>query len=148
MSAARQTIQPASCFLAFQFVQPSWARFLNVHAKGNIDYRRLGPYEIVRNGGFCYRTWIPVLLCNRRNEGPDHRYRRQPSIGRGRLGDARALARILRRSTMPSTFSISNRLLVAALDDLDLFRPHLELVPLPHKQTLSGSNAPIDHVYF
>ena len=50
---------------------------------------------------------------------------------------------------MPSTFSISNQLLVAlALDDLDLFRPHLELVPLPHKQTLSGSNAPIDHVYF
>ena len=50
---------------------------------------------------------------------------------------------------MSSTFSISNQLLVAlALDDLDLFRPHLELVPLPHKQTLSGSNAPIDHVYF
>src|SRR5207248_11674329 len=37
MSAARQTTQPASYFLAFQFVQPSWARFLNVHAKGNIS---------------------------------------------------------------------------------------------------------------
>ena len=50
---------------------------------------------------------------------------------------------------MPSTFSISNQLLVAlALEDLDLLRPHLEPVPLPHKQTLSESNAPIGHIYF
>jgi hypothetical protein len=50
---------------------------------------------------------------------------------------------------MPSAPSISNQLLVTlALEDLDLLRPHLEPVPVPHKQTLSDSNAPIDHVYF
>src|SRR5882724_2695117 len=50
---------------------------------------------------------------------------------------------------MPSTVCIANRLLVAlAPEDLDLLRPHLEAVPLPHKQTLSNPNTPIDHVYF
>src|SRR6266567_1161244 len=50
---------------------------------------------------------------------------------------------------VPPTLSISNRLLVAlALEDLDLLRPHLEPVPLPHKQTLSKPNTPIDQVYF
>jgi CRP-like cAMP-binding protein len=50
---------------------------------------------------------------------------------------------------MPPTPSVANRLLVAlALEDLELLRPHLEVVPLPHKQTLSEPNTPIDHVYF
>ena len=48
-----------------------------------------------------------------------------------------------------SCTSISNRLLVAlAPEDLDPLRPHLEPVPLPHKQILSNPNTPIDHVYF
>jgi CRP-like cAMP-binding protein len=50
---------------------------------------------------------------------------------------------------MASTPSISNRLLVAlAPGDLDPLRPHLELVPHPHKQILSKPDTPIDHVYF
>jgi len=50
---------------------------------------------------------------------------------------------------MAPAISISNRLLVALpREDLDLLRPHLEPVPLPHKQTLSNPNTPIDHVYF
>jgi CRP-like cAMP-binding protein len=50
---------------------------------------------------------------------------------------------------VPPTNSISNRLLVAlGFEDLDLLRPHLEPVPLPHKQTLSKPNTPLDHVYF
>ena len=50
---------------------------------------------------------------------------------------------------MPSALSISNRLLCALTgEDLDLLRSHLEAVPLPHKQTLSKPDTPIDHVYF
>ena len=50
---------------------------------------------------------------------------------------------------MAPAISISNRLLVALpREDLDFLRPHLEPVPLPHKQTLSEPNAPIDHVHF
>jgi CRP-like cAMP-binding protein len=50
---------------------------------------------------------------------------------------------------MPSAISISNRLLRAlTAEDLDLLRPHLEAVPLPHKQTLSKPDTPIDDVYF
>jgi len=50
---------------------------------------------------------------------------------------------------MAPAISISNRLLVALpREDLDLLRPHFEPVPLPHKQTLSEPNAPIDHVHF
>jgi CRP-like cAMP-binding protein len=50
---------------------------------------------------------------------------------------------------MPSAISVSNRLLVAlAPEDLGSLRPHLEPVPLPHKQTLSKPDTPIDHVYF
>ena len=45
--------------------------------------------------------------------------------------------------------SISNRLLAAlAPADLVSLRTHLELVPLPQKEVLSSSGAPIDHVYF
>lgn len=47
------------------------------------------------------------------------------------------------------TLPLSNRLLLAlAPEDLDLLGPHLEPVPLPHRQTLSKSDAPIDDVYF
>ena len=50
---------------------------------------------------------------------------------------------------MPPAVSISNRLLGGlSPEDLDLLRPHLEAVPLPHKQTLTQGNAPIDHVHF
>jgi CRP-like cAMP-binding protein len=50
---------------------------------------------------------------------------------------------------MPPTISISNRLLGAlSPEDLDSLRAHLEPIPLPHKQTLSKPNAPINHVYF
>lgn len=50
---------------------------------------------------------------------------------------------------MPSAISISNRLLRALTpEDLDLLRPHLQPVPLPHKQTLSKPDTPIDDVYF
>ncbi len=50
---------------------------------------------------------------------------------------------------MAPAISISNRLLIALPQvDLDLLRPYLEPVPLPHKQTLSEPNAPIDHVHF
>ena len=50
---------------------------------------------------------------------------------------------------MPSAAPISNRLLRAlSAEDLDLLRPHLEPVPLPHKQTLSKPDTPIDEVYF
>jgi len=50
---------------------------------------------------------------------------------------------------MAPAISISNRLLAALpREDLDFLRPHLEPVPLPHKQTLSEPNAPIDHVHF
>ncbi len=44
---------------------------------------------------------------------------------------------------------ISNRLLARlAPGDLDLLRPHLNLFPLPQKQTLAAPDTPIDHVYF
>ena len=50
---------------------------------------------------------------------------------------------------MARAIPISNRLLVAlAREDLDPLRPHLEPVPLTHKQVLSNANTPIDHVYF
>src|SRR6266481_4363739 len=50
---------------------------------------------------------------------------------------------------MAPAISISNRLLVALpREDLDFLRPHLEAVLLPHKQTLSEPNAPINHVHF
>jgi hypothetical protein len=50
---------------------------------------------------------------------------------------------------MPPANSISNRLLLAlTLEDLDGLRAHLELVPLPHKRTLSKPGAPIQHLYF
>ncbi len=50
---------------------------------------------------------------------------------------------------MAPAISISNRLLVALPpEDLDFLRPHLEPVLLPHKQTLSEPNAPINHVHF
>ncbi len=50
---------------------------------------------------------------------------------------------------MPPANSISNRLLLAlTLEDLDGLRAHLELVPLPHKRTLSNPGAPIQHLYF
>jgi CRP-like cAMP-binding protein len=50
---------------------------------------------------------------------------------------------------MASAISISNRLLGAlAREDLDGLRPHLEPVPLPHKQILVNPNTPVDHVYF
>ncbi len=50
---------------------------------------------------------------------------------------------------MPSAISISNRLLGAlSPGDLEPLRAHLEAVPLPHKQTLSEPNAPIDYVHF
>ena len=50
---------------------------------------------------------------------------------------------------MAAATPISNRLLVAlAPTDLHRLSRGLELVPLPHKQTLSSPNAPIDHVYF
>lgn len=50
---------------------------------------------------------------------------------------------------MPSAISVSNRLLrTLTAEDLDLLRPHLRRVPLPHKQTLSKPDTPIDDVYF
>jgi CRP-like cAMP-binding protein len=50
---------------------------------------------------------------------------------------------------MAPAISISNRLLAAlAREDFDPLKAHLEPVPLPHKQTLSNPNTPIDHVYF
>jgi CRP-like cAMP-binding protein len=50
---------------------------------------------------------------------------------------------------MSPRFSIANRILAAlAPEDLDFLRPHLEPVPLPHKQTLSKPGASINHVYF
>lgn len=50
---------------------------------------------------------------------------------------------------MAPAISISNRLLIAlAREDLDPLRPHLEPVPLPHKQILVNSDTTIDHVYF
>ena len=50
---------------------------------------------------------------------------------------------------MAAATPISNRLLVAlAPTDLHRLSRGLELVPLPHKQTLASPNALIDHVYF
>jgi CRP-like cAMP-binding protein len=50
---------------------------------------------------------------------------------------------------MRPAISISNRLLLAlTLEDLDGLRAHLELVPLPHKLTLSNPGAQIQHLYF
>jgi CRP-like cAMP-binding protein len=50
---------------------------------------------------------------------------------------------------MTPTPSIANRLLAAlAPEDLDALSAQFEPVPLPHKQTLSNSGAPIEHVYF
>jgi CRP-like cAMP-binding protein len=50
---------------------------------------------------------------------------------------------------VPPASSISNQLLVAlAQENFDLLRPHLEPVPLPHKQSLSNPNTQIDHVHF
>ena len=46
---------------------------------------------------------------------------------------------------MPSAISISNRLLATlTAEDLDRLRPHLEAVPLPHKQTRSKPDTPIE----
>jgi CRP-like cAMP-binding protein len=50
---------------------------------------------------------------------------------------------------MPPAISVANRLLDALPpDDLDPLRAHLELVPLPQRQTLSTPGTPIDQVYF
>ena len=49
----------------------------------------------------------------------------------------------------PVSAGLRNSLLnVLAPDDLDRLRPHLDRVPLEHKQTLAERNEPITHAYF